>query len=81
MILLLLYQKKVYFQLRISGLYPSAYWFGQALVDIPLYLLILLLMQIMDYIFSPDEFEFIIQNVAVQISGKSYQMAFLDYFS
>uniref|UniRef100_A0A8C4PSB0 ATP binding cassette subfamily A member 9 n=1 Tax=Equus asinus asinus TaxID=83772 RepID=A0A8C4PSB0_EQUAS len=37
------YKKKVHSQLRISGLYPSAYWFGQALVDIPLNFLILLL--------------------------------------
>ncbi|KAF4012945.1 hypothetical protein G4228_003023 [Cervus hanglu yarkandensis] len=65
------YKKKVYFQLRISGLYPSAYWFGQALVDVPLYLLILLLMQIMDYVFSPEESEFIIQNLAVEISPDS----------
>ncbi|NWS87611.1 ABCA9 protein, partial [Toxostoma redivivum] len=28
-------------QLRISGLFPSAYWFGQALVDIPLYWILL----------------------------------------
>uniref|UniRef100_A0A8C4MPU7 ATP binding cassette subfamily A member 9 n=1 Tax=Equus asinus asinus TaxID=83772 RepID=A0A8C4MPU7_EQUAS len=46
------YKKKVHSQLRISGLYPSAYWFGQALVDIPLNFLILLLMQIMDYVFK-----------------------------
>ncbi|XP_040186090.1 ABC-type organic anion transporter ABCA8-like [Rana temporaria] len=31
-------------QLRISGLFPSAYWFGQALVDIPLSWLLLFLM-------------------------------------
>uniref|UniRef100_A0A8D1JLA8 ABC transporter domain-containing protein n=1 Tax=Sus scrofa TaxID=9823 RepID=A0A8D1JLA8_PIG len=62
------YKKKAYSQLRISGLYSSAYWFGQALVDIPLYFLILLLMQIMDYIFSPDEIIFIIQNLSVQIT-------------
>ncbi|XP_036612210.1 ATP-binding cassette sub-family A member 9-like isoform X2 [Trichosurus vulpecula] len=37
------YKIKAQAQLRISGLYPSAYWCGQALVDIPLYLLILLL--------------------------------------
>uniref|UniRef100_A0A8C3WJ41 ATP binding cassette subfamily A member 9 n=1 Tax=Catagonus wagneri TaxID=51154 RepID=A0A8C3WJ41_9CETA len=61
-------KKKTYSQLRISGLYPSAYWFGQALVDMPLYFLILLLMQIMDYIFSPDEIIFIIQNLSVQIT-------------
>uniref|UniRef100_A0A8D0BD66 Cholesterol transporter ABCA5 n=1 Tax=Salvator merianae TaxID=96440 RepID=A0A8D0BD66_SALMN len=34
---------KAYTQLKISGLYPSAYWCGQALVDIPLFYLILLL--------------------------------------
>lgn len=31
-------------QLRISGLFPSAYWCGQALVDIPLYWFLLFLM-------------------------------------
>ncbi|XP_053149562.1 cholesterol transporter ABCA5-like isoform X2 [Hemicordylus capensis] len=35
---------KAYTQLKISGLYPSAYWCGQALVDIPLYYVILVLM-------------------------------------
>nr|XP_006056331.1 ATP-binding cassette sub-family A member 9 isoform X3 [Bubalus bubalis] len=76
------YKKKVHSQLRISGLYPSAYWFGQALVDIPLYLSILLLMQIMDYVFSPDEFVFIIQNLAVQtlcIIGYVSSLVFLTY--
>uniref|UniRef100_A0A8C4MK38 ATP binding cassette subfamily A member 9 n=1 Tax=Equus asinus asinus TaxID=83772 RepID=A0A8C4MK38_EQUAS len=60
-------QKKVHSQLRISGLYPSAYWFGQALVDIPLNFLILLLMQIMDYVFSPDEIIFIIENLLITV--------------
>uniref|UniRef100_A0A452GA97 ATP binding cassette subfamily A member 9 n=1 Tax=Capra hircus TaxID=9925 RepID=A0A452GA97_CAPHI len=76
------YKKKVHSQLRISGLYPSAYWFGQALADVPLYLSILLLMQIMDYIFSPDEFVFIIQNLAVQtlcIIGYVSSLVFLTY--
>ncbi|XP_075415798.1 ATP-binding cassette sub-family A member 10 [Tenrec ecaudatus] len=36
------YKKKTQFLLRISGLYPSAYWCGRALVDIPLYYVILL---------------------------------------
>uniref|UniRef100_A0A6I8RWW3 ABC transporter domain-containing protein n=1 Tax=Xenopus tropicalis TaxID=8364 RepID=A0A6I8RWW3_XENTR len=31
-------------QLRISGIFPSAYWFGQALVDVPLYWILLFLM-------------------------------------
>lgn len=81
MILLYLAQRKAHSQLRISGLYPSAYWFGQALVDIPLYFLILLLMQIMDYVFSPDEIIFIIQNLLVQVSGKNYEIVLLDYIS
>ncbi|MBZ3879737.1 ATP-binding cassette sub-family A member 9, partial [Sciurus carolinensis] len=65
------YKKKVHSQLWISGLYPSAYWFGQALVDIPLYFLILLIMQIMDYVFSPEEIMIIIQNLLIQISYDS----------
>uniref|UniRef100_M3YSD0 ATP binding cassette subfamily A member 9 n=1 Tax=Mustela putorius furo TaxID=9669 RepID=M3YSD0_MUSPF len=76
------YKRKAYSQLRISGLYPSAYWFGQALVDIPLYFLILLLMQIMDYVFSPDEIIYIIQNLLVQILcsiGYASSLVFLTY--
>ncbi|XP_015999134.2 ATP-binding cassette sub-family A member 9 [Rousettus aegyptiacus] len=76
------YKKKTYSQLRISGLYPSAYWFGQALVDSPLYFFILLLMQIMDYIFNPDEIMFIIQNLLIQILcsiGYVSSLIFLTY--
>ncbi|GAB5581246.1 ATP-binding cassette sub-family A member 9 isoform X1 [Prionailurus iriomotensis] len=76
------YKSKAHSQLRISGLYPSAYWFGQALVDISLYFLILLLMQIMDYVFSPDEIVFVIQNLLVQILctiGYVSSLVFLTY--
>uniref|UniRef100_A0A452TI48 ATP binding cassette subfamily A member 9 n=1 Tax=Ursus maritimus TaxID=29073 RepID=A0A452TI48_URSMA len=74
------YKRKAHSQLRISGLYPSAYWFGQALVDIPLYFLILLLMQIMDYVFSPDEIIFIIQNLLILCSiGYISSLVFLTY--
>ncbi|ELK12424.1 ATP-binding cassette sub-family A member 6 [Pteropus alecto] len=38
------YKKRAKSQLWISGLYPSAYWCGQALVDINLFILILFLM-------------------------------------
>ncbi|XP_040293101.1 ABC-type organic anion transporter ABCA8-like isoform X1 [Bufo bufo] len=38
------YKIKARSQLRISGLFPSAYWCGQALVDIALYWLLLFLM-------------------------------------
>lgn len=37
-------QIKAYTQLKIAGLYPSAYWTGQAVVDLPLFLSILVLM-------------------------------------
>uniref|UniRef100_A0A8C3FTN3 ABC transporter domain-containing protein n=1 Tax=Chrysemys picta bellii TaxID=8478 RepID=A0A8C3FTN3_CHRPI len=36
-------------QLRVSGLFPSAYWCGQALVDIPLYLILLFSIFICSY--------------------------------
>uniref|UniRef100_A0A8D0HAG8 Uncharacterized protein n=1 Tax=Sphenodon punctatus TaxID=8508 RepID=A0A8D0HAG8_SPHPU len=35
---------KAYTQLKISGLYPSAYWCGQAAIDIPLFFVILALL-------------------------------------
>ncbi|XP_061311226.1 cholesterol transporter ABCA5 [Pezoporus flaviventris] len=35
---------KAYTQLKIAGLYPSAYWTGQAVVDLPLFFSILTLM-------------------------------------
>ncbi|XP_055983410.1 ATP-binding cassette sub-family A member 9 [Sorex fumeus] len=76
------YKSKAHSQLWISGLYPSAYWFGQALIDIPLYFSILLLMQIMDYVFSPDEIIFIIQNLLIQILcsiGYVSSLIFLTY--
>ncbi|KAH0510511.1 ATP-binding cassette sub-family A member 9 [Microtus ochrogaster] len=52
------YKRKVLSQLWISGLYPSAYWCGQALVDIPLYFSILFLMQIMEHI-SYDSMDYL----------------------
>ncbi|XP_073901363.1 ATP-binding cassette sub-family A member 6 isoform X2 [Castor canadensis] len=44
------YKKKADIQLWISGLYPSAYWCGQAIVDINLYSLILLSTYLIFYI-------------------------------
>uniref|UniRef100_A0A5F8GT16 ABC transporter domain-containing protein n=1 Tax=Monodelphis domestica TaxID=13616 RepID=A0A5F8GT16_MONDO len=43
-------------QLRISGLYSSTYWCGQALVDIPLNLIILFLIYAIIYIINPVYF-------------------------
>ncbi|XP_066442093.1 ATP-binding cassette sub-family A member 9-like [Eleutherodactylus coqui] len=39
-------------QLQISGLFPSAYWCGQALVDIPFYWLLLFLMLAIVFVFN-----------------------------
>lgn len=50
--LLSLTQNKARSQLRISGLSPSAYWFGQALVDVPMYCLIFVFMYLMSYSLS-----------------------------
>ncbi|KAM5213439.1 cholesterol transporter ABCA5 isoform 2-T4 [Hipposideros larvatus] len=35
---------KAYTQLKLAGLLPSAYWIGQAIVDIPLFFVVLILM-------------------------------------
>ena len=44
------HQKRTKAQLWISGLLPSAYWCGQALVDVSLYSLILLSMYLIFYL-------------------------------
>ncbi|XP_054429074.1 ATP-binding cassette sub-family A member 6-like [Pteronotus mesoamericanus] len=44
------HNKKVKSQLWISGLYPSAYWCGQALVDISLFAFILFIMYLVFYV-------------------------------
>ncbi|KAM8773979.1 ABC-type organic anion transporter ABCA8-like [Rhynchonycteris naso] len=46
------YKIRTWSQLRISGLLPSAYWIGQALVDVPLYWLIFLLMYLVNLAFG-----------------------------
>ncbi|XP_066091781.1 ABC-type organic anion transporter ABCA8-like [Saccopteryx bilineata] len=49
------YKNRNWSQLRISGLLPSAYWIGQALVDVPLYWLIFLLMYLVNLAFSSSD--------------------------
>ncbi|KAM9597855.1 ABC-type organic anion transporter ABCA8 isoform 1-T1 [Trichechus inunguis] len=76
------YKNKVRSQLRISGLFPSAYWFGQALVDVPLYCLIFLFMYLMDYILSSKETIFKIVNKIMQVPcaiGYATSLIFLTY--
>ncbi|GAB1297012.1 ATP-binding cassette sub-family A member 9 [Apodemus speciosus] len=65
------HKKKVLSQLWTSGLYPSAYWCGQAVVDIPIYFLILLLMQIMDGVFSSEEIMSVVESLLIQYPMKN----------
>ncbi|XP_075850815.1 ATP-binding cassette sub-family A member 10 isoform X2 [Microcebus murinus] len=75
------YKRKAHFQLWISGLCPSAYWCGQALVDIPLYCLILLLVDLISYfIFLGFKFPWKLTIVAVVcIVGCAASLIFLTY--
>ncbi|XP_056673212.1 ATP-binding cassette sub-family A member 9 isoform X2 [Monodelphis domestica] len=84
------YKIRAQSQLRISGLYPSAYWCGQALVDIPFYFLILIVINIPISItkyknipeFSPDiavEFAKVLSSIgyAASIISFMYIISFI----
>ncbi|EPQ05004.1 ATP-binding cassette sub-family A member 10 [Myotis brandtii] len=76
------YKNKVWSQLRISGLFPSAYWFGQALVDVPLYWLMFLLIYLLDVILSFQEsmFNDLIHNVEIPCAiGSVPSLVFFTY--
>ncbi|XP_055983411.1 ABC-type organic anion transporter ABCA8-like isoform X1 [Sorex fumeus] len=76
------YKNKIRSQLRISGLFPSAYWFGQALVDIPMYFSMFLFMYLMDLGFYYDDDTFRFVNSIMQIIctiGYSSSLIFLTY--
>ncbi|XP_015999133.2 ATP-binding cassette sub-family A member 10 isoform X2 [Rousettus aegyptiacus] len=75
------YKLKAQSQLWISGLCPSAYWCGQALVDIPLYSLILLSIYLI-YCFIFFELRLsleIIFALVVSIIGCAGSLIFLTY--
>ncbi|XP_038943366.1 ABC-type organic anion transporter ABCA8 isoform X2 [Rattus norvegicus] len=76
------YKNKVWFQLRVSGLFPSAYWFGQALVDIPLYCFVFLFMSLMDYLLGFPDATLIVITHVLQIPcsvGYAISLIFLTY--
>ncbi|XP_054565135.1 ABC-type organic anion transporter ABCA8-like [Eptesicus fuscus] len=76
------YTNKVWSQLRISGLFPSAYWFGQALVDVPLYWLMFLLMYFLELILSPENFIFQLFTKDIHIPcaiGSAISLIFFTY--
>lgn len=63
---------KAYTQLKISGLYPSAYWCGQALIDIPLFYIILFLMIGSLFVFHHEVYFFPEKFLAVVFSFIGY---------
>ncbi|OWK13937.1 hypothetical protein Celaphus_00001689, partial [Cervus elaphus hippelaphus] len=76
------YKKRTKAQLWISGLFPSAYWCGQALVDVSLYSLILLSMYLifyladMVYIYLTSR---VIFAMVVMTLGYAASLVFLTY--
>ncbi|XP_049715282.1 ATP-binding cassette sub-family A member 6 isoform X2 [Elephas maximus indicus] len=76
------YKSKAQSQLWISGLYPSAYWCGQALVDINLYIFILLAMYLVFYLTYLVNFHLtsrIVFGVVVTTLGYAASLVFLTY--
>uniref|UniRef100_A0A8C2Y1V9 ABC transporter domain-containing protein n=1 Tax=Capra hircus TaxID=9925 RepID=A0A8C2Y1V9_CAPHI len=77
------YKQKAQSQLWISGLCPSAYWCGQALVDIPFYFGILVSVHLMYYIFLEStivlEFLFVVcvAGCAACLTLLTYVISFL----
>ncbi|XP_047563456.1 ATP-binding cassette sub-family A member 6-like isoform X1 [Lutra lutra] len=76
------YKKRAKTQLWISGLYPSAYWCGQALVDISFFVFLLLLMYLIFYIANITEIYItsrIVFSLVVFGLGYATSLVFLTY--
>uniref|UniRef100_A0A8C0ZNQ2 ABC transporter domain-containing protein n=1 Tax=Castor canadensis TaxID=51338 RepID=A0A8C0ZNQ2_CASCN len=74
------YKKKADIQLWISGLYPSAYWCGQAIVDINLYSLILLSTYLIFYITKIMDIDLTSRIVLIVTSlGFAISLIFFTY--
>uniref|UniRef100_A0A8C0AM56 ATP binding cassette subfamily A member 10 n=1 Tax=Bos mutus grunniens TaxID=30521 RepID=A0A8C0AM56_BOSMU len=71
------YKQKAQSQLRISGLCPSAYWCGQALVDIPFYFGILVSIHLMYYIFLESTIVVCVAGCAACLILLTYVISFL----
>uniref|UniRef100_A0A2K5C086 ATP binding cassette subfamily A member 8 n=1 Tax=Aotus nancymaae TaxID=37293 RepID=A0A2K5C086_AOTNA len=75
------YKNRARSQLRISGLFPSAYWFGQALVDVPLYFLMFVFIYLMSYVLEFEEiFLTVIHIIQIPCAvGYSFSLIFMTY--
>ncbi|POI34577.1 hypothetical protein CIB84_001672 [Bambusicola thoracicus] len=75
------YKIKARAQLRVSGLFPSAYWCGQALVDVPLFWVLMCLMFVAVLLFNricPMQ-AFIILPLIFSAIGYGFSLIFLVY--
>ncbi|KAM5310189.1 ATP-binding cassette sub-family A member 6 [Glossophaga mutica] len=76
------YKKRAKAQLWVSGLYPSAYWCGQALVDISLFIFILLVMYSIFYTTSIGQIFIttrIVFGLVIITFGYAASLIFLTY--
>ncbi|XP_012588573.1 PREDICTED: ATP-binding cassette sub-family A member 6 isoform X2 [Condylura cristata] len=76
------YKRRIKSQLWTSGLYPSAYWCGQALVDVHLFTFILLLMNLFLYMLNILNIHITSQIVfalVVVIFGYAASLVFMTY--
>uniref|UniRef100_A0A5F9D4K1 ATP binding cassette subfamily A member 8 n=1 Tax=Oryctolagus cuniculus TaxID=9986 RepID=A0A5F9D4K1_RABIT len=62
------FKNKAQSQLWVSGLYPSAYWFGQTLVEVPIYFSLIIFMYIVYYILKLQEGIFKAEDLFIQIT-------------
>ncbi|GAB1297011.1 ABC-type organic anion transporter ABCA8A [Apodemus speciosus] len=61
------YMNRAQFQLWISGLSPSAYWFGQALFEVPVYCVLIFSVYIAYYASAPAGSKFTAGDLFIQI--------------
>uniref|UniRef100_A0A8C6HFX4 ATP-binding cassette, sub-family A member 8b n=1 Tax=Mus spicilegus TaxID=10103 RepID=A0A8C6HFX4_MUSSI len=76
------YKNRAQFQLWISGLSPSAYWFGQALFEVPVYCALILSIFIAFYASAPPETKFTVGDLFIQIlyvGGYAMSVIFMTY--
>uniref|UniRef100_A0A5F9DU75 ATP binding cassette subfamily A member 8 n=1 Tax=Oryctolagus cuniculus TaxID=9986 RepID=A0A5F9DU75_RABIT len=69
------FKNKAQSQLWVSGLYPSAYWFGQTLVEVPIYFSLIIFMYIVYYILKLQEGIF----KTLYVVGYAISLTFLTY--
>uniref|UniRef100_A0A4W2E4T6 ABC transporter domain-containing protein n=1 Tax=Bos indicus x Bos taurus TaxID=30522 RepID=A0A4W2E4T6_BOBOX len=74
------YKKRTKSQLWISGLFPSAYWCGQALVDVSLYSLMLLAMYLIFYLANREHIYLTSRIVFALVSNNGTESIFTQQF-